>query len=189
MDDNVRVPHFECLKTERLVLRRFRQEDMPALIAYRADPEVARYQGWRQMEESDAYYFLEWLRDAEPGMPGRSFQFAVTLAGADALIGDCYFTLLHDDPQQAEIGYTFARQSQGHGYASEAASAVVAYAFDVLRLHRVVGRCATPNQRSAAVLERIGMRYEGTTLSSFLCRGEWLDEHLYAILHSEWLRQ
>jgi RimJ/RimL family protein N-acetyltransferase len=186
MSAELRVPHFEQLVTERLVLRRFGPKDIPALVAYRSDPEVARYQGWQPMSETDGEFFLAWLRGVEPGTPGHGFQFAVTLAGDDQLIGDVYFTLLHDDARQAEIGYTFARHAQRQGYASEAASAVLAYAFDVLQLHRVIGRCATANTRSAAVLERIGMRYEGTTRSSFLCRGEWVDEHLYAILHGEW---
>jgi len=177
---------FGELHTPRLVLRRFRVEDLPRLVAYRSDPEVARYQSWSALSEDRA---RAWIRDesnAEPAMPGRGFHFAVAHRERDVLLGDVYFSILWHEQRQAEIGYTFARGEQGHGFASEAVAAVLGYAFTTLGLHRVTAWTATRNDRSIALLERLGMRREGTTLRSFFRDGEWLDEHLYAMLRDEW---
>lgn len=178
---------FNELHTPRLVLRRFRAHDLNALVAYRNDPENARYQSWSALSEDRA---RAWIRDesnAEPSMPGRGFHFAVAHRERDELLGDVYFSLLWHEQRQAELGYTFARAAQGHGYAGEAVAAVLGYAFVTLELHRVTAWTATRNERSIALLERLRLRREGTTLRSFFRDGEWLDEYLYAMLRDEWL--
>ncbi len=185
MDGN----RFSELHTPRLILRRFRQDDLPVLLAYRNDPEIARYQSWSALSEDQA---RAWIRDAsngEPSMPGRGYNFAVAHRERDVLLGDVYFTILWHEQRQAELGYTFARDEHGHGYASEAVAAVLGYAFTTLELHRVIAWTATRNARSIALLERLQLRREGTTLRSFFRDGEWLDEHLYAMLRDEWLRR
>lgn len=182
-------PRFEELHTPRLVLRRFRQDDLPVLVAYRNDPELARYQSWSVLSENQARAWISDEGNGEPAMPGRGFHFAVAHRERDELLGDVYFSRLWHEQRQAEIGYTFARNEHGHGYASEAVAAVLGYAFDTLALHRVAAWTATLNTRSIALLERLQMRREGTTLRSFWRDGQWLDEHLYAMLRDEWLRR
>src|SRR5215207_2695653 len=109
---------FAALTTERLVLRRFRPEDLDAFVAYRSDPEVARYQDWEAPYQlSQARQFLHELQAVHPDMPGEWFQFAVTLRHTDRLIGDCAAHVKAEDPRQAEIGFTLAPEHQGYGYA------------------------------------------------------------------------
>jgi RimJ/RimL family protein N-acetyltransferase len=179
------VGTFTELLTPRLRLRRMEERDLPALVAYRGDPEVARYQSWGAVDETRLRAFIADLRDAEPWSPG-GFQIAVALRESDALIGDCYFTLLPEDRRQAEIGYTLGRAAQGQGYASEAVRALLGYAFDTLALHRVAARAAAANAPSVALLERLGLRREGLFRQSFWRDGVWLDEVLYAVLAEEW---
>jgi ribosomal-protein-alanine N-acetyltransferase len=62
---------------------------------------------------------------------------------------------------RAELGYWLGRRSWGHGYAREAAAAAVGFGFDVLGVHRVFAQHLDGNLRSAAVLEAIGMAFEG----------------------------
>jgi RimJ/RimL family protein N-acetyltransferase len=177
---------FEMLVAERLVLRRFAEADLPALIAYRRDPEVARYQSWSELTELSAHAFLNELEQSEPGTRGEWYQFAVALKSTDELIGDCALHVRADDTQQAEIGYTFARQFQGQGYASEAVNTLLRYLFDTLRIHRIIAHVDCRNERSIALLERLGFRREGHFLKSFWMRGDWIDEYLYAMLRTEW---
>lgn len=182
-------PRFQHLQTPRLVLRRLQTEDLRQLVAYRNDPEVMRYQGWHEFSTERARDLISASRMGNLGIPNSGFQLAIADRRTNQLIGDCYFALLYDDQQQAEIGYTLARAFWGQGLAREALEALIDYAFRVLNLQRVIARTALANRRSRAVLERLGFRHEGTLRQSFLCQGQWLDEMLYAMLQSDWHRR
>ncbi len=143
---------FTVLPAERLVLRRFRPADLPAFVAYRSDPEVARYQSWSApfpMESAER--MLAELAELHPDTPGEWFQFAVALHGSEELIGDCAAHVRPDDPRQVEIGFTFAPASQGRGYASEAVRRLLDYLFVERGKHRVTAGCDDRNLRAAAL--------------------------------------
>jgi RimJ/RimL family protein N-acetyltransferase len=174
------------LETPRLRLRRFREADLPLFMAYRNDPEVARYQGWDSISLPEAQAFIEEQRRIQPGVPGVGMQIAIEWKATGLLVGDCYFCVQADDSEQAELGYTLATAAQGRGLATEAVAAWLAYAFDAYHLHRVTALLDVENHRSAALLERLGFRREGHFLRSAWFKGKWCDEYLYAILREEW---
>jgi RimJ/RimL family protein N-acetyltransferase len=68
---------FTCLRSPRLTLRRLRPADLPAFCAYRARPEVARYQGWDTWTQADGERFFEQQAALHPDTPGTWFQFAI----------------------------------------------------------------------------------------------------------------
>jgi RimJ/RimL family protein N-acetyltransferase len=175
------------LETARLRLRRFRADDLARFMAYRNDPDVARYQSWESISLTEARAFIQAERDARLGDPGVGVQIAIELRATGELIGDCYFRIEPDDPRQAEIGYTLATHAQGQGLATEAVSAWLTYAFGAFDLHRVTATVDCQNRRSVALLERLGMRREGHFLQNIWFKGAWGDEYLYAILREEWL--
>jgi RimJ/RimL family protein N-acetyltransferase len=178
---------FRTLTTERLVLRRFRPEDLDTFVAYRSDPLIARYQGWEApYPAGQARQFMQQLQDSHPDTPGEWFQFAISLRGADGLIGDCGAHVQAEDPRQAEIGFTLAPRYQGYGYATEAVRRLLHYLLIERGKHRVRASCDDRNTRSAAVLERVGMRREGHLLESTWSKGEWTNDLLYAVLRREW---
>jgi ribosomal-protein-alanine N-acetyltransferase len=157
------VPHHvgvaaPILRTDRLVLRGWRPEDREPYAALNADPEVMEH--FRRVldratsdAEADAF-----AADLERDGWGH---WVVALADNDLLIG---FTGLDvvDFPAPftpaTEIGWRFARSAWGHGYATEAAAAVLEFAFESLGLAEVVSFTATTNLRSQRVMERLGMR-------------------------------
>ncbi len=177
------------LETARLRLRRFQSDDLAPFMAYRNDPEVARYQSWESISLAEAQTFIEAERAAHLGNPGDGAQIAIELKESGKLIGDCYFRIEVDNPQQAEIGYTLASGAQGRGLATEAVTAWLTYAFNAFDLHRVIAIVDCENQRSIALLERLGMRREGHFLQNVWFKGKWGDEYLYATLREEWLAQ
>ncbi len=179
-------PRFEQLTTERLLIRRFTESDVASLLAIRADPEVARFQSWEESSEERMASFVTAMMQAEPGVAGEWFQFAIALRNTGELIGDCGLHPLAEEPRLAEIGYTFGRQFQGQGLASEAVTAIVKYAFTVLGLHRIAAITDVRNSGSIKLLERLGFRREGLTQRAFWNKGEWVDEYLYALLQGEW---
>ncbi len=116
-------------------------------------------------------------------------QIAIEFKETEKLIGDCYFIINEYDKQQAEIGYSLARAYQGQGFATEAISCWVTYAFITFNLHRIIAITDCENAASIALLERLEMRREGHFIQNIWFKGKWGDEYLYAILKEEWLRK
>jgi RimJ/RimL family protein N-acetyltransferase len=178
---------FARLESERLILRRFTGSDLDPFLAYRNDPQVARYQAWESCTEGEATAMIEELESLQPGAPGEWFQFAIELRETGVLVGDCALKV-EQDRRQAEVGFTLSREHQGKGYASEAVSRLLDYAFGDLGLHRVVAITHRENEPSIALLERLGMRREGHFVQNAWFKGGWASEYLYAMLEVEWLR-
>ena len=179
---------FTRLESERLILRRFAGSDLEPFLAYRNGPLVARYQAWESCTEREATAMIEELKQLQPGTPGEWFQFAVELKETGALIGDCALKV-EQNGRQGEIGFTLSREHRGKGYASEAVSCLLCYAFADLGLHRVVAITDQENRPSIALLERLGMRREGHFVRNAWFKGRWASEYLYAVLKDEWLRE
>lgn len=178
---------FTQLDTARLRIRRFRPEDLDALLGYRNDPDVARFQGWDvPYPRAEGRDFIDGLVDVSPGQPGTWFQFAVALIASDLLIGDCALRTSRSDPRQAELGFSFASAHQRHGYASEAVRGVLAYVFTTLGMHRVFSITDTRNQRAQRLLDRVGFRREGEFIENTWFKGQWSSEFFYAQRASEW---
>jgi aminoglycoside 6'-N-acetyltransferase len=176
------------LETSRLRVRRFRPDDAPALAAYRSDPTVARYQGWSEpVPPEAAEKLVAEFAAGDPAEPGW-FQYAVELAATGELIGDIG-VCLHDNRMQADLGFTVAREHQGHGYATEAVSALLERLFTVGGLHRVSAECDARNTASARLLERVGFRPEGRRPAHTWIKGEWTDDLLFGLLAGDWKRR
>jgi RimJ/RimL family protein N-acetyltransferase len=180
---------FTRIESERLWIRRFEDSDLAPFMAYRNDPKVARYQSWDSCDEQEARTFILEMQSAQPGVPGEWFQFAIESKETGELIGDCALRVDEHEPYRAEIGFTLAREYQERGFASEAVSRLLDYAFDALGLHRIVAIADCRNASSVALLERLDLRREGHFLENVWFKGGWTDEYLYAILKDEWLQK
>ncbi|WP_123532832.1 GNAT family N-acetyltransferase [Halosimplex salinum] len=86
----------------------------------------------------------------------------------------------------AEVGYFFAPEAWGNGYATAAVERVVEYAFAERRLHRVHARVFEFNEGSARVLEKVGFEREGVLREQAYMHGEYVDTIRYGLLESEW---
>ncbi|MBI5028385.1 MAG: GNAT family N-acetyltransferase [Actinobacteria bacterium] len=172
------------LRTEHLILRPLREQDIDVILAYRNDPEVAALQDWdlpvsRERVERHVAAQTGWV-DVLPGEPR---QIGIERDGE--LIGDLYVRL-DEHGGVAEIGFTLRTEFQGRGFAYEAASAVVADLIERLGCHRIFGQLSPENVRSAKLLERLGMHVESLAPKSYWCRGAWDDNLVYAMSDAEW---
>ena len=171
--------------TDHLVLRPVADGDASALAAYRSDPEQARYQSWdTPYPVRSAQALIAQMRQVRFGQPGAWLQVGIESAGR--LIGDVAVRVDGHDPRQAEVGFTLAADAQGRGFATEALRAVVSLLFAEHGVHRITATCDTRNDRSVALLERVGMRREAHHRRSAWWKGEWTDEYVYAVLAEEW---
>lgn len=173
--------------TPRLTLRSFQDADLAPFLAYRNDPEVARFQSWDTLSLARAQALVQEQRGLTPGVPGEWFHFAVALRETEQLIGEVGLSVLVQDVRQAQLAVTFDRAFQGQGFAAEAVTAVLDYAFINLDLHRVLAVVDVLNTRAVDLLERVGMRREGHFIKNTWFKGRWADEYLYALLQAEWL--
>ena len=148
------------LITDRLMLRRWRDDDREPFAALNADPVVMEhFPSTQTREESDAsvdrfeQHFDEhgvglWAVEVTDGAPFIGF------VGLSVVPFDAHFT------PAVEVGWRLAREHWGHGYATEGAWAALAIAFDDVGLAAVVSFTAVANRRSRAVMERIGMAHD-----------------------------
>ena len=174
------------LITERLILRDFVPDDWPAVMAHQNEPLYLRYNAWTHRSAEDVQEFVGWFVAHQQTNPRFKFQLAVTLQETGQLIGNCGIRKESADVRVASIGYEFAPDHWGRGYASEAARAVVDYGFRVLGMHRIWADCVADNTGSAHVLEKLGMRLEGHFRDAEYYKDRWWDTLIYGLLESEW---
>lgn len=173
------------LTTDRLRLREFVAEDWRAVRAYQSDPRYLRFYQWEERSETDVRAFVQMFIGFQQETPRRTFQLAIILPESGELIGNCGIRVHDPAARAANIGYELDPRFWGHGYATEAARAMLAYGFGPLGLHRITAECLTENTASAHVLEKIGMRRVGHLRENVWMKERWWDTLLYAILAGE----
>jgi RimJ/RimL family protein N-acetyltransferase len=172
------------LKTERLVLREWRDEDLEPFAALNADPRVMEFfPAVLSREESDRL-----VRDRIlPQFVARGYgPWAVEVPGVTAFAG--FIGLLeHTFPAWftpcVEVGWRLDGPYWGRGYATEGARAALAYGFDVAGLDEIVSMTTVTNVRSIAVMQRLGLQPAGEFEHPHLPVGHALRRHVLYRLH------
>ena len=160
------------------VLRRLRPADLSSFQAYRAIPELGRYQGWSPMSDADALAFLSAMSAAPMFTPGEWVQLGIAEPDAGRLIGDVGL-FLDADECAAEIGFTLEPAAQGRGIATAAVRVAVQLLFAVTKAQHVRGITDTRNTASVRLLERAGFRHQETRHAVF--RGEPCSEEIHVL--------
>jgi RimJ/RimL family protein N-acetyltransferase len=148
------------LTTARLLLRQWREDDLAPFAALNADPEVMRYfpSTLTRAQSDDLAAYIQMTLD----LHGWGL-WAVEVRGGAPFIGfvglnrprfEAHFT------PTIEVGWRLDRPFWGHGYATEAGTAALTFAFEELRCPEVVSFTATVNERSAQVMRRLGMTHD-----------------------------
>ena len=176
------------IRTERLVLRSLRPGDEDDVFAYRSVAEVVRYiPGEPKTREQVADLVAERATAGRIDPQQPIMTLAVELEGR--VIGD---VLLHldgldgHDGRQAEVGWVFAPDVAGRGYATEAARALTDVAFREAGVHRVWAQREPENTASARICERLGMRREALYEKASWFKERWTDLAVYAVRADEW---
>jgi [ribosomal protein S5]-alanine N-acetyltransferase len=174
------------LSTPRLHLREFTENDVTAVLAYQQDPRYLRTYEWTERTAADVQAFVQMFLDFQAAQPRTKFQLAITLKATGQLIGNCGLRLKSANAIEADIGYELSPEQWGHGYATEAAQAMVNLGFTQFNLHRISAWCIADNIGSARVLEKVGMKLEGWMHENEYFKNRYWDTLLYAILEHEW---
>lgn len=173
---------FAPLTTERLRLRPLLADDAAALHRLVNDWEVAKtlarvpFPYPRDLAD-------EWIASTRAQIAaGTAWHLAVTREedGTEALLGCVGLTLDAKNPREAELGYWIGRRHWGQGLGPEAAGRVAHWALANLDIDRLVASALVDNERSAAVLRRIGFKESGAGSQEFISRGGLMPVRLFS---------
>jgi RimJ/RimL family protein N-acetyltransferase len=170
--------------TPRLVLRTYREDDLPGLAELNGDREVVRFLGGRPMTRADSDAMAARIEAswAENGLG----MIAVERRADSALLGMAGLDESPWHPGQIEVGWRLAPQHWGHGYATEAGAAWLGHGFSARGLSRVIAIADAdpPNVASIAVMRRLGMSLDHQ--AELDDHGELFQAVVYAITAAEW---
>ena len=171
---------FVEVETSRLRLRAIAASDWLAILAYMSDPRVTAFLPQGLLDEGASRTFARKHSGEDGGA------LAVVKKASGQMIGHMPFHPWFA-PETHEIGWAFHHEHQGKGYATEAGRALLAYAFRVLKAHRVIATCQPENPASWRVAEKLGLRREGHFRAClYRAPGLWWDEYFYALLAEEY---
>jgi len=157
------------LRTQRLLLRAFRAEDIDAWAAMEADPEVRRYRGNNPRSREQSWAVME-SSLGQWALRGYGL-FAIERVADGCFIG--FTGVLHPaDWPEPELSYSLARAAWGRGFATEAARTARAWAFSQPGFERLASFILPENTRSIRVAQKLGATLDGiVTLRGF--DAEW----------------
>jgi len=171
------------IRTARLLLREFEARDRDDVHEYASDPETVRYMDWGPNTPEVTDERLRALLAEQRKWPRPEVNLAVEASDIRKVIGSVRIRL---GPQRsADFGYVLGRRWWRVGYGYEATSALLQTAFARLDVHRAWASCDVRNTASLRLLEKLGMRCEGTLRRDRLVRDGWRDTHLYVVLEEE----
>jgi ribosomal-protein-alanine N-acetyltransferase len=187
MKETVKFPRIE---TERLLLTIPDIDAAPRMLAY-VEENREHFAPWSPPEPQGYYterFWRDYLQTAH-----RQFEqdaamrlvFSLRDDRESAVIGDCNFTNFVRGPFQAcYLGYKIAERAEGRGLMREALAAAIDYAFETLRLHRIMANYVPTNERSGRLLRRLGFTVEGYARDYLLVGGAWRDHVLTSLTNT-----
>jgi RimJ/RimL family protein N-acetyltransferase len=180
------APDYPVL-TQRLALRPFNRADVDAVYSYRSLPRVAEFLFDQPMSYDECAEAVR-ARAGQIafGSEGDKILLALEERDGGRVVGEASLIWRSVTDLQAEVGYILHPDVWGRGYATEAANALLAFAFEVAGIHRVYARCDARNAASARVMQRLGMRQEAHLREHTQVKGHWDEELIFAILEHEW---
>ena len=175
------------LQTPRLLLRRFTMDDAQAMFdLWCNDPQVTRFLSWGPHGTIDNTKRLlkSWRQRYEDTM---FYNWCIEFEGLP--IGGIDLIMRSEKSLRAELGYCLSNRYKGRGIVTEAACAVLTYAFETVGLHKICAKHDVENPASGRIMQKLGMRQEGyMKLDAQRLDGTYSDMVLYGILRDEWLR-
>lgn len=176
---------FEEMKTNRLHLRKVRREDAPQFFRFAGSETVTKYMFWKTHADIN-----ESLSSIEKTLSryemGNCWRWGIALRDTEELIGIIDLLGIDETTGRCTFAYMLAEKFWGRGYAAEALTAILNFAFGQLGLETVWGEHFAPNAASGAVMRKAGMKYIGTEVGKYEKNGEIFDVPQYRITRKEW---
>lgn len=182
---NINFLPFLDLETDRLLLRRVNKNDVLEVFSLRSNPETMKFIPRPLVENLDeALEHIQMIDDKIENAEG--INWAITLKDDPKLLGIIGHYRIKPEHYRAEIGYMLDPAHHGKGLITEAIKAVIAYGFDVMKLHSIEAIIDPDNIASATVLEKNGFVKEAHLRENEFYNGKFLDTVIYSLLERDY---
>ena len=171
------------IETDRLLLRRFTDDDLENVFKGLSHPDVIRHYGvsFKTLEATKEQ--MAWFAGHEKN--GTGIWWAVCDRSTGEFLGSGGLCDLSREHGKAEVGYWLLPEHWGRGYMKEGMKAILDHAFDVLELHRIEGFVENENKNCKRALDKIGFVYEGTMRDCEVKDGAYISVDFYSKLKGE----
>jgi ribosomal-protein-alanine N-acetyltransferase len=175
------------IRTERLLLREFAEDDAPAFLAYHADPRFTEFYAPEEAGPDHAWKLLGLFSQWAAERPRHNYQLAVAvLHEPRELVGCCGLRGQHLGVTKAEFGIELAPRCWGHGYATEAASAILEFGFRELALQEVQGLSVSANAPVTRLMRRLGFTIVGVRAGPEWMRARGWSQTEWQLTRERW---
>ncbi len=177
----------QVIETERLILRKFEITDAKEMFNnWAGDPENCEHLTWsahKNVEETKKI-IADWAKNYENK---NYYNWVIILKNTNELVGGIDAGRFDEHNERANVGYLIAKRHWGKGIMTEALTAIIDFLFNKVNFTRIEAYHHVGNPASGRVMEKCGMKYEGT-LEKYekTNRGEFVDTLFYAILKETW---
>lgn len=176
------------LETERLKLRLFEEKDLDDLYEYCSDPEVTKWLSFETyLTKDEAVDRLKFLKDSYKEIK-KPINWAIEYKENGKMIGGIDYVGFNFRDKCGEIGYCLNKDYWNKGIMTEAVKEVIKFGFEKMDLQRAEIRCDERNVPSYKVMEKAGLKYEGTLRKSKYWKGEYRSIKVYSILKEEYYK-
>lgn len=172
---------FPILHTERLILREIIAPDIDKVFEGLSHPDVIKHYGVSFTSIEGCREQMDWYAGMIKNDTGRCW--AICSKDNSAFYGVITLPFWEKQHRKAEMGYWLLPSFWKKGIATEAASAVIKYAFEEMNLHRIKAESEDDNPGSIATLKKLGFVYEGTQKECEIKEGRFLNLEIYALLN------
>ena len=175
----------QTIETERLILRKYKDgEEKYIYKNWASDDEVTKYLMWQT--HKDISVSKEWIDFLKSNYDRKDFyEWTIVLKEIDEPIGSISVVELKENINAVHIGYCIGRKWWHQGITSEALSALIDFFFDEVGVDRIESRHDPRNVNSGKVMQKCGMKYEGTMRKADVNNQGICDCTYYAILKSD----
>jgi len=181
---DVAVFELPDLDTPRLLMRKVTPHDVADLLEYASDPQVTRYTSWDHYSSmNDAHRFIYWALDRYQRKS--EAPWGIVHKQDKKLIGTLGYSNWSVRNRCADISYALSAKYWGQGLTPEALERAIAYGFEKMSLNRIEAHCMPDNVASARVMEKVGMKFEGTLRQRLLAKKKFHDLQMYSVLRGE----
>lgn len=178
----------KTIETERLILRKFKTDDYQAMFSnWASDAKVTKFLSWPTHVNTDISkkVVTEWVAESEND---NCYQWAIVLRSINEPIGTIAVVEQNEDLEKFEVGYCIGSKWWHQGIVSEAYSAVIPYLFEDVGVNRIESQHDPNNPNSGKVMEKCGLKYEGTLRQAYRNNQGIVDTSIYSILKDEWIK-
>jgi ribosomal-protein-alanine N-acetyltransferase len=166
----------------RVILREFQPDDLDRVLTVVGDDRVTESLSFDTRSRTQAADMLSGTLDRAKLEPRTEYYLAATTAD-EGLVGFARLGL--NGVHAAKLGYAIAADYWRRGYALDAARMILDFGFRDLKLHRISAAMGPDNAASIALVDRLGMSYEGRIRDHVYTNGQWRDSLLYSLLAHE----